>query len=153
MTLLSRKADYALLILSYLYSRAEPACAREIAEHYNLSRGFVANILKELCSKGFLASTRGAKGGYVPQRSADEISLAELLDSLEDGFRVASCTGGDKHTEECALMPICPVRTPIGELHRRLNHLLHGVMLSELFTVPEVRGHMVPPPALVGVRS
>src|SRR5262245_47070916 len=44
MTLFSRKADYALLILSYLFRRPEGGNARAIAEQYGLSRAFVANI-------------------------------------------------------------------------------------------------------------
>ena len=54
MTLLSRKADYALLILSYLSEKAVGGTARAIAEQFGLSRAFVANILKELCQKGFV---------------------------------------------------------------------------------------------------
>jgi DNA-binding IscR family transcriptional regulator len=45
MTLLSRKADYALLILSYLHDKPVGGNARSIAEKFNLSRPFVANIL------------------------------------------------------------------------------------------------------------
>ena len=57
MTLLSRKADYALLILSYLHQKT--GTARAIAEKHGLSQSFVANILKELCHRGFVAGHRG----------------------------------------------------------------------------------------------
>ena len=70
MTLLSRKADYALLILSHLHRRPEGATARAIADKFELSRAFVANILKELCNKGFVVSHRGVKGGYSLGRDA-----------------------------------------------------------------------------------
>src|SRR5207249_7549133 len=65
MALLSRKVDYALLILSYLRHRPEGGCARAIADRFGLSRAFVANILKALCQQGFVVSHRGVKGGYV----------------------------------------------------------------------------------------
>ena len=58
-SLLKRKVDYSLLILYYLSQRTAGGCAREIAGRFGLSRGFVANILKELCRKGFVASHRG----------------------------------------------------------------------------------------------
>src|SRR5207237_6833739 len=85
MTLMSRKVDYALLILSYLDQKREGGCAREIADRYELSKGFVANILKELCHNGFVASHRGVKGGYALRRPAAEVSLAELREALEGG--------------------------------------------------------------------
>ena len=91
MTLMSRKADYALLILSYLYQHTEGGTARAIAEQFGLSRAFVANILKELCNEGFVASHRGVKGGYALARDASTISLAELLETVEDGFRLTVC--------------------------------------------------------------
>jgi Rrf2 family transcriptional regulator, cysteine metabolism repressor len=136
MTLLSRKTDYALLILWYLHGHSEGGCARTIAENFGLSRAFVANILKELCQKGFVASHRGVKGGYALLRPAEDVSLAELLMSLEDGFQLTNCNspshaeGGD---DECSVLHICPIRGPIGELHRRIVDSLRAVNLAELF--------------------
>src|SRR5262249_6942649 len=64
MPLLSRKVDYALLILAYLHREPGGGCARQISERFGLSRPFVANILKELCQKRFLTSHRGGRGGF-----------------------------------------------------------------------------------------
>jgi len=109
MTLLSRKVDYAILILSYLHQRVEGGSAREIAARFELSRSFVANILKMLCHKGFVTSHRGVKGGYVLQRPADEVKLAELMDALDEGFHLMPCTK-DGSEEICSLVHTCPVR-------------------------------------------
>jgi Rrf2 family protein len=136
MTLLSKKTDYALLILWYLHGHSQGGCARTIAENFGLSRAFVANILKELCQKGFVTSHRGVKGGYALLRPVEEVSLAELLLSLEDGFQLANCNsslhaeGGD---DECTVLHICPIRGPIGELHRRILDSLRAVSIVELF--------------------
>ena len=46
MALLSRKIDYALLLLVELMNREVGASARELADKYQLSRPFIANILK-----------------------------------------------------------------------------------------------------------
>jgi len=142
MTLLSRKADYALLILSYLHHHIDGGCARGIAEHFGLSRGFLANILKELCQKGFVTSHRGVNGGYVLTRSAESITLAELLESLDDGFRLAACSDTEGH-ESCSITATCPIRTPISEVHRRIAEVLKNVTLAELFPAS------VPPMSLI----
>jgi Rrf2 family cysteine metabolism transcriptional repressor len=133
-TLLSRKADYALLILSYLYEKPVGGNARAIADQFGLSRAFVANILKELCQKGFVVSHRGVKGGYSLARPADTISLAELLESVEDGFRLTACNpAGHAGDDGCSLTSVCTVRGPMAEVHRRLIEVLRGVSLAELF--------------------
>src|SRR4051812_45410210 len=99
MTLLSRKADYALLILSYLFHRPRGGNARAIAESFGLSRAFVANILKELCHNGYVTSHRGVKGGYVLHPSAADVTLAQLLDSIDERFRLTTCSP-TSHTDD-----------------------------------------------------
>src|SRR5262249_852178 len=115
---------------------ANGGCARSIAEHFGLSRAFVANILKELCQKGFVVSHRGVKGGYALLRPASDISLAELLESMEDGFQLASCNNPD-HSQggdhECSVLHVCPIRGPIGELHQRIIESLRGISIGDLF--------------------
>lgn len=137
MTLLSRKADYALLILSYLHRHPGGGNARAIAERYGLSRPFVANILKELCHKGYVASHRGVKGGYALLRSPRDVTLAELLEAIEEGFKLTVCNGHAAHppaaADNCSLEHVCPVKGPIAEIHRRLTDVLRGVTLAELF--------------------
>jgi Rrf2 family protein len=132
MTLLSRKADYALLILQYLHAH-QSGNARTIAEKFTISRSFVANILKELGAKGFVTSTRGVKGGYVLQRSSASVTLAELLTAIEEGFKLTICnehSGGDS----CDVENICPVKGPLNEIHRRLMDVLRGITLADVFT-------------------
>ena len=92
MALLTRKVDYAILVLSHLHQNPEGGCAREIAARFGLSRAFVANILKELCHKGYVASHRGVKGGYVLQRSADRVTLADFIEAMDDPFHLTVCT-------------------------------------------------------------
>ncbi len=133
MTLLSRKADYALLILSYLYRSPTGGNAREIAAQFGLSRAFVANILKELCQKGFVASHRGVKGGYALQPDAAGASLATLLDALDDGFRLTLCTPPSQQIDGCSHESSCSLKAPLGEVHRRLIDVLRGVTLAQLF--------------------
>jgi Rrf2 family protein len=140
MALLTRKVDYAILVLNYLHHHAHGGCAREIADCFHLSRAFVANILKELCQKGFVASHRGVKGGYALVRPAAEISLADLLDALEDQpLSLAACNetpAGDG----CSLYADCPVKGPIAEVHQRLRDVLREVSLAELFRTRQRAG-------------
>jgi Rrf2 family transcriptional regulator, cysteine metabolism repressor len=135
MTLLSRKADYALLILSHLHERKEGANARTIAERFELSRPFVANILKELAGKGYLSSQRGVKGGYTILRNIREITIADLLEALGESFHLTVCNThrGVSGSETCNLESTCPVRTPMAEIHRRIINVLREVSLAELF--------------------
>lgn len=136
MAILSRKVDYALLILSFLARQPEGASARVIADRFGLNRGFVANILKGLCSKGFVSSHRGVKGGYVLARPAHEVALSELIDALDDSFRLAECTGNHPPEHECSLTGTCPVQSAVTRVHQRLRAVLSDVTLADLFDTP-----------------
>ncbi len=138
MTLLSRKADYALLILSYLHQNPTGGTARAIAEQFGLSKPFVANILKELCKEKIVASHRGVKGGYALARDAATISLADLLEAVEEDFRLTVCNHvSDADTtpaeDACSHAGTCTVKGPMAEVHQRLMGVLRGVTLAELF--------------------
>jgi Rrf2 family transcriptional regulator, cysteine metabolism repressor len=146
MTLLSRKADYALLILSYLHDR--PGTARAVAEKFGLSRPFVANILKELCQQGFVASHRGVKGGYALARPANTITLAELMETLEDGVRLAVCNPGTQDHDACSIAGACTLKGPITQVHNKLVEVLRGVTLAELF---DARVEPTQPATLLGL--
>jgi Rrf2 family protein len=145
MALLSRKVDYALLILSYLHHRPEGGCVRVIADRFGLKKAFAANVLKLLCHRGLVSSHRGIHGGYVLARRAEEIRLAELLDLMGEPFHLLDCNrtapGGFASDEaSCALEAICPVRSAIGEVDRRIRAVLETVSLAELFRGASPRG-------------
>jgi Rrf2 family transcriptional regulator, cysteine metabolism repressor len=135
MTLLSRKADYALLILSHLHGRSEGANARVIAERFSLSRPFVANILKDLAGKGYLTSHRGVKGGYVMSRPARSVTLADLLATIDENFRLTVCNhhAAAVSHDTCNLEATCPVKGPLAAIHLRLMSVLQDVTLADLF--------------------
>jgi Rrf2 family protein len=134
MTLLNRKVDYALLILSYLCHNPEGGCARILAGRFRLSRAFVANILKRLCRQGFVVSQRGIKGGYMLRSETMGCSLGELMDALDDTFHLAECNR-EAPSECCPLFEGCPVKGPVAEVNRRIREVLDNVTLAELVGV------------------
>jgi Rrf2 family protein len=130
MALFSRKVDYALVVLSFLHHRPEGGCARMIAERFGLKQAFTAKVLKRLCAAGLVTGQRGAGGGYVLAKPAEEVKLDELLGLLDEPFRLAECSGG---SEACGLAGSCPVRGAVDEIDRRIRGMLHGVTLAEVF--------------------
>ena len=135
MALLSRKVDYALLILSYLHHKTEGGCARAIADQFGLSRAFVANILKCLCGKGFVASQRGIKGGYLLRRPAEQVVLTEVMDALDERFHLAECCQ-ELPDDGCIVFGVCPIKGPMAQIHQRIRDMLANVTLAELVTAP-----------------
>jgi len=131
MSFLSRKTDYALLILHSLAGSQTGMSARQISSMYGIGRPFVANILKMLCSTGMLNSHRGVLGGYSLARPVGGITLDQIFDACEEPFQLTDCTSDD--SDSCSILPSCPLKHAMSNLHNRVKNLLRNVTLDEFF--------------------
>lgn len=131
MSLFSKKMDYALLVLSHLHGSPSGSSAREIAAKFSISRPFVANILKILCHHDFLGSHRGVHGGYVLLRKAENISLAEIMEAIEEPFHLSDCNHSS-NLGGCKTSPFCTIKSGMGEVHERIKGILSGFTLAEI---------------------
>ena len=79
------KADYAVRAAIELASAGagDPVKAEHIAETQSIPLNFLENILAELRRAGIVESRRGAAGGYLLGRPAEEISLADVIRAVE----------------------------------------------------------------------
>ena len=89
---ISAKAEYACLAvleLALRMSQTEPIRASEIAEANGIPQRFLVQILLQLKGAGYVASTRGAAGGYRLAHPPQRISLWEIIQTI-DGPSLAS---------------------------------------------------------------
>jgi Rrf2 family protein len=83
---LSAKTEYAciaMLELAAAYGSAEPVRIGAIAERHGIPPRFLVQILLQLKGAGYVASTRGAAGGYQLIKSPDEISLGAVMTVID----------------------------------------------------------------------
>jgi len=140
---LTKRTEYGLIALTHLADREGSfVSAREIAEHYPVPRRLLAEVLKELCRRGYLASQRGANGGYCLSRPADSVTLGELVAVLEGMPSLASCEslGAAIRTSAgavtCEVEPRCPIRSPIQRIRAGIWNLLQRTTLRDM-TAPD----------------
>ncbi len=91
---ISVKSEYALkavfdLASQYLAARnaatpVVPIKIADIARRQKIPQKFLELILAGLKQSGFVDSRRGAEGGYLLARSADAITVGEVLRALEN---------------------------------------------------------------------
>jgi Rrf2 family protein len=132
---MTRKSGYALIAMTHLtkLSDDELASARGIAEEYKIPQALLMNVMKELSAAGFLESVRGARGGYQLARPAEEISILELLETIEGPVRLANCmTEEGPDLDNCELLSNCPIATPIHRLHGMMRSYLSRLTLQNL---------------------
>jgi Rrf2 family protein len=80
----SAKVDYALRASAELAAAGEgPVKGDRLAQAQEIPLKFLENILLDLKHAGLVQSQRGAEGGYWLSRSAEEISLADVIRAVE----------------------------------------------------------------------
>jgi Rrf2 family protein len=137
----SAKADYAVRAMVELAasgsSEERPAKGEAVAAAQKIPLRFLENILGELRVHGLVQSRRGSDGGYWLTRAADDVTIAEIIRSVEG--------------------PLATVRgEPADELeYRGESKALRGVWLAlrvnirqvlETVTLADVIGGRLPEP-------
>lgn len=83
---LSAKAEYACLAvleLALRHDRPEPARLVEVAGPNSIPERFLVQILLQLKGAGFVSSVRGAAGGYRLALEPREISLWDIVQTVD----------------------------------------------------------------------
>ncbi len=93
--LLNAETDYAIRIVAFLADTGEKRDAKSISEEAGVPLRFCIKILNRLVSFGIVRSFKGAKGGYVLARPADEITLLEVVENINGGCELIHCQCGE----------------------------------------------------------
>jgi Rrf2 family protein len=83
----SAKAQYAciaMLELASNYQEPQLMQVKTIADTHGISPRFLVQILLQLKVNGLVRSVRGASGGYQLARSPDDITLADVINAIDD---------------------------------------------------------------------
>jgi len=76
-----------MLALALNYGKG-PSLLRDIANKEKISEKYLSQIIIPLKAQGLVNSFRGAKGGYVLSRLPSEITLREIVETLEGGLKL-----------------------------------------------------------------
>ncbi|MDO8145709.1 MULTISPECIES: Rrf2 family transcriptional regulator [Isoptericola] len=81
----SAKADYAVRATAELAAGDDgaPVPAESLAEAQHIPHRFLESILRDLRREGIVASRRGARGGYVLARPADQVTVADVVRAVD----------------------------------------------------------------------
>src|SRR5919206_1130432 len=89
----STKAEYGVRVLVSLAKRGgeTPVPLAEIAEEDALPLAYLEHLVARLRKAGLVESRRGARGGYLLARSAETITMAEVVEALEGSIAPIEC--------------------------------------------------------------
>lgn len=92
------ETDYAIRIVDSLARRKNEAArmdAKTISEETGVPLRFALKILRNLVSGDIVRSFKGVYGGYELVKTPSEVSLYDVVEIVEGGYRFSRCLASD----------------------------------------------------------
>jgi len=134
--MLTKKGKYGLKALVHL-SRLQPG-ESELVSNIALSNGipkkFLDAILGELRNGGFLFSKKGKGGGYMLARPPEEITIGEVIRTLDGPLAPLPCASSRFYQpcEDCGNQEACAVRLMMLEVREAISGVLDNRTLADM---------------------
>lgn len=131
---LSKKAEYALMAARYMAinNNGQCATAKEISESYNIPYELVAKILQRMAKVELVKSFQGSKGGYTLNKDPEEISLIELISSVDSEYKITPCFKDNSTEEDCVHLNCCKIRDPLGLVQQKIDKVFYETKLAHI---------------------
>ncbi|MBF0519315.1 MAG: RrF2 family transcriptional regulator [Nitrospirae bacterium] len=135
---LSTKCQYGVRAM-YEIARGypeTPLTIRVISERQDVSVPFLEQILGRLRKDGLIKSVKGPGGGYLLTKNPDDITIAEILTTLEGPFAITLCASA--HPEDsasskgCMKADHCVIQHLWRALGRQIEEFLQTITLMDL---------------------
>jgi Rrf2 family protein len=129
--LYSGRCEYAVRALTYLAQ--QPAngftLLAKITEAEDLPRAFAGKILQDLVRAGLLRSARGPTGGYALALPSADISLLQIVQSIDGTADLDRCAVG---LNPCSDDMPCPLHDTWKPLRTEIKQYLEETTLLDL---------------------
>ncbi len=132
---LSTKGRYGLraFIDLAVYGQEEPVSLTSIAARQEISLPYLEQLMARLKKADLVESVRGANGGYRLSRSAEEISVGDVLRALEGDLTPVDCAalveGNESH---CTGSGTCVSRIVWKRINDSINETVNNIFIGEL---------------------
>jgi Rrf2 family protein len=141
------RVDYGMRALLQLAASDKPLTADELADAQGLPVRFLRAILSDLRRAGILISQRGVSGGFHLAKSASEVTVAQVIRTLDGPL--AEVRGARPH-DVTYEGPAVYLRTVWVATRAALRQVLENTSLADVVAgafTPEVRALIDDPDA------
>lgn len=137
---LSTKGRYSLrsmLALACIANGSDrPVSLKQISEHEKISVSYLEQLFVHLRRAGLVKSVRGPGGGYLFARPLDEITVAEIMDVVNEPVQPVDCSKCTQEHTACGA-PVkgggaCLARPVWEKLEDHITSYLETLTLQQI---------------------
>lgn len=134
LTTKGRYAVTAMLDLA-LHGERGPISLADISQRQAISLSYLEQLFARLRRAQLVRSVRGPGGGYLLAITPDEVSVARVIDAVNESVDATRCQG----LSDCQQGNTCLTHHLWCELSHEIHGFLDGISLGELVERQEVR--------------
>ncbi|MBL4680712.1 MAG: Fe-S cluster assembly transcriptional regulator IscR [Pseudomonadales bacterium] len=127
---LTAKGRYAVTAMLDLavHDDQGPISLADISERQGISLSYLEQLFAKLRRKELVKSVRGPGGGYQLSRSAKDIHIAEIVDSVDENVDATKCNG----RANCQQGETCLTHELWSDLSDQIHNFLSSINLAGL---------------------
>ena len=131
---LSTKGRYGLraLVDIAVYSEEGPVSISAVSKRQNITIRYLEQLLPKLKKAGIIKSIRGAQGGYYLAKPLEDISVGDVLRSLEGDLNLVECSEITGDGKECVGSKYCVTKTVWRKINDSIRETVDSICLKEL---------------------
>jgi Rrf2 family transcriptional regulator, iron-sulfur cluster assembly transcription factor len=134
---LTTKGRYAVTAMLDLALHAErgPVSLADISERQGISLSYLEQLFSRLRRFNLVKSVRGPGGGYQLMQETHQISVAQVVDAVDESLDATRCEGkGDCHHGE-----VCLTHHLWEDLSKQIHVFLSGISLADLVSRRDIQ--------------
>jgi len=116
---LTKECDYGIRIIRAL-ADGQKKTAEEICDVENIPGQFAYKILKKMERGGFLQSCRGRDGGYWLVKSLDEITIHDIITTIDEYLFLNECLRDDRPCTRNPKSSPCAIHKELVRIQKRV---------------------------------
>lgn len=128
---ISLETDYAVRIVDCLVNAGKRISASEISKNTRVTEKFCLKILRKLVAAGLVKSFKGIGGGYELNKSPDEITLKQVIETIEGPIVLSRCLQEDFNCEHNGSNCTCYFHKVFYEVSKEMSERFDSVTFAE----------------------
>ncbi len=134
LTTKGRYAVTAILDLA-LHCEQKPVSLGDISRRQGISLSYLEQLFAKLRRRKLVNSVRGPGGGYLLAKATADISVAEVVDAVNESLDATRCEGrGD-----CQHGEVCLTHYLWEDLSAQIHGFLNNISLADLVARRDIR--------------
>ena len=127
--MISRTAEYALrAVVCLAVNGGLPLTTQQIAGASRVPPGYLAKILQSLVKAGIITSQRGMNGGFLLGRPPEQMTLLDVIQSVDGSHRIGGCPMGIEEHRNA----LCPLHQRLDQAAAVAEQVLNGASIDDL---------------------